>query len=155
MEIETRGPMEQKTSPIKPWVIWTLMTFVVCAAAAGVGFDIYRRAAGMRAATISAASVLAVRPGVRTKAVVRLEGPAGLNTYSGDLLESDDGVNYRETPDRIRVALSGDTAVAMGGASDIKRGAVVQVAGAMDGARTLHATQIVILSGYVRVPKRR
>jgi hypothetical protein len=43
----------------------------------------------------------------------------------------------------------------MGGASDIKRGAVVQVAGAMDGARTLHATQIVILSGYVRVPKRR
>jgi hypothetical protein len=49
------------------------------------------------------------------------------------------------------VALSGDTAVAMGGAADIKRGAVVQVAGAMDSAHTLHATQIVILSGYVRI----
>ena len=145
--------MQQKTSPIKPWVIWTLMALVGCAAVAAVGFDIYRRAGGMRAATASAAAVLSVRSGTRTRAVVRLEGPAGLNAYSGDLLESGDGVSYRETPDRIRVALSGDTAVVMGAAADIKRGAVVQVTGAMDSAHTLHAAQIVILSGYVRVDK--
>ena len=133
------------------WILWTLVILIGIASVGAIGFDIYRRAGGMRAATATAASVLATQPGASVKAVVRLEGAAERNTYSAELLESSDGTEYRITPSHVRIALSGDTAVVMGGAADIKPGAVVQVAGSMDGAHTVHASQIVILSGFVHL----
>ncbi len=137
--------------PLRPWTLWALIVCISLGVAFPIGLNIYRRAGGMRATTTSAAAVLSARPGVHIKAVVRLEAAAGLNAYSAELLESSDGMVFHETPSQIRVALAGDSAVIMGGAADIHPGAVVQVSGAMDGAHTLHATQVVILGGYVRV----
>jgi len=142
---------ESRKFPLRREVLWVLVVLTGVVAIGAIGFDISRRSTGMRAATTTAASVLAARPGASVSVVVRLEGLAAPNTYAAELLESSSGTKYRETNTRIRVALSANTAVAMGGAADIKAGTVVQAAGAMDAARTLHASQIVILSGYVHV----
>jgi len=47
--------------------------------------------------------------------------------------------------------VAADTTVIMGAADDIKPGAVLQVSGMTDATHALHARQVVILSGYVRV----
>lgn len=105
----------------------------------------------MRAASTPAASVMASRTGAAIKAVVRIESQTGPNAHSAELLESAGGTGYRGTASHIRVALGANTSVIMGAPGDIKPGAVIQANGAIDSARTLHADQIVILSGFVRV----
>jgi hypothetical protein len=131
--------------------LWGVAIVVGIVAVGAIGFDIARRAGEMRAASTPAASVLASRTGAAIKAVVRIESQTGPNAYSAELLESAGGTDYRGTASHIRVALGANTSVIMGASGDVKRGAVIQTNGAIDSARTLHADQIVILSGFVRV----
>jgi hypothetical protein len=140
-----------KSSAFRQRLIWTLALLACCATLARIGVDVYRRAGGMRAAASSAAATLAAAPGARITAVVRLDTAAGPNNYIAEVLESRDGADYHSTHTLIRIALARDTAVIMGGAADVRPGAVVQVSGTADELHTLHAQRIVILSGYVRV----
>jgi len=140
----------QDSTP-RQWVLWTLVFVIGVAAAGAVALDVYRRSGGMRPTMSPIAAVLAATRGSTVKAVIRLEGHAGKNTYSAALLEGNNGADYRTTQSHIRVALSADTALVMGGVADIKPGAVVQVTGTMDSEHALHASQIVILTGFVHL----
>jgi hypothetical protein len=146
-------PPVQKNGPpaLTQRLIWTLAILACLAAVARIGFDVNRRAGGMRTVTATAASILAAAPGARIKTMVRIERATGPNSYAAEVLESRDGVNYHPTPTHIRVVLGGDTAVVMGGVADIAPGAVIQLSGKTDDAHTLHAKKVVILSGYVRI----
>ena len=141
---------ESVVSPRRKWLLWALTGSVVLAAGSAIVFDVTRRAASMRPATARAAAVLAARPNTSVTAVVRLQGPEA-GTYLAELLESVGETTYRETPTLIHVALSADIRVVMGSRGDIRPGAIVQVAGTIDGQHTLHASRMVILSGYVRL----
>jgi hypothetical protein len=145
------GPSVSRSRSV---VAWTALGLAVIIAAAAIVFDVARRAGGMQAATTSAAKVLSARPGARINAVVRLLANEQNNIWPARLLESAGATTYRETPDRIRIALGADTGVVMGSGADIRTGAVVQASGAMDDTHLLHATRIVILTGYVRVVAR-
>jgi hypothetical protein len=120
-----------------------------------IGFDVYRRAHAMRPVTVAAATILAATPGERINAMVRIENSTAADVYTAVLLESSGGADYTETPTHMRIVLDAATAFIMGGAADIKPGAVVQVSGETDATHTLHARKVVILSGYVRVDPRR
>jgi hypothetical protein len=139
------------SSASKHPLIWTLALLACCATVGRIGFDVYRRAGAMRTATAAGASILAAKPGARINAVVRLENAAGSNIYSAEVLESRDGADYHATSMHIRVALASDAALSMGGAADIRPGAVIQLSGTIDGVQTLHANKVVILTGYVRI----
>ena len=135
----------------KPSRLWTLATLVVIVAIGAAARDVARRAGSMQAAATPAATLLGAPVGSRVESVVRLERAVGDAAYDADILESVSGTSYRVTPTHIRVALASDTAVVMGANTDIKAGAVVQVSGAMEASHTVRASQIVILSGYVRI----
>lgn len=129
-----------------------LAFLIAAAAAAALLLDIPRRAAEMRPADTRAASVLSARPGTNLKAVVRLQEGEGADTYRAELLESaGDGTTYRDTPRTIDIAFSPATAFLMGSSRDIKRGAIIEATGAIDGAHKLQVRRIVVLNGYVRV----
>jgi hypothetical protein len=130
--------------------LWGLAILGLIGLMVAIGFDIARRAGAMRPATTTAASVLSAGPRARIKVVVALENSSG-NTYGAQILESRDASHYRPTPAHLRIALAADTKVVMGSALDLKPGAIVQADGEMDGSGTLHAHQIVILTGYVQV----
>jgi hypothetical protein len=142
---------DRPTSDLKRRGLWSLAILVGIGAVAGIGHDIARRAGAMRPATTTAAAVFSAQPGAHIKLVARVDHSVSLNTYAAQLLESRAEGSYRVTPERLRIALSADTSVVMGSAADLQPGAVVQASGALDGARTLQARQIVILTGYVRI----
>ena len=142
---------DSKTPKLMRRALWALAIVAGVSALGAIGFDIARRAGGMRPATTTVASALSAQPNARIKVVAKLENSVGLNAYSAELLESHDGSTYRVTPAHIRIALAADTSIVMGTAADLRPGAVVQASGAMDGTRTLHARQIVVLTGMVRI----
>jgi hypothetical protein len=116
-----------------------------------IGIDVMRRAGKMQAATSSVAAVKQAQPGQKVKTVVRLVELASPGVYAARILESADGSVYRETPAALRIAYGGDTSVVMGAASDIRAGAIVQAIGPMENGDTLRASQIVFLSGFVKI----
>src|ERR1700733_7813838 len=132
-------------------LLWILIIVVGLAAVAAIGFDVMRRASTMRASTTGVASVLALRPGEHVRVVVRLGALVAANVRDAEILESRDGANYHATRSHVRIALNADTAIVMGGVADIRPGALVQIAGESDAEHVLHASQIAILNGFVRM----
>ncbi len=137
--------------PVKPWMLWVLATLVVIAALGGIAFDVARRAGSMHVAATDTSALLNAPAGAPVKAVLHLGSAAGINIYDAEILDSVNTTTYRGSRSRIRIALSPDTSVVMGAGADVKPGAVVQASGTMAASHTLRASQIVILTGYVRV----
>ena len=69
----------------------------------------------------------------------------------GKLLEKKDETHYARTANAADVIYGKETAFVMGKAEDVRAGALVHVTGKIAADRTVQATQIVILTGYVQV----
>ena len=69
----------------------------------------------------------------------------------GKLLEKQDETHYARTVNQAEVVWGKDTALVMGKAEDIHTGATVHVMGKVADDHSVHAQQIVILTGYVQV----
>jgi len=91
-----------------------------------------------------------LNPGDEAKLVLELTATEA-NSIEGRVLEKIDETNYRRTNDTSRVSYDSTTRLVMGKASDVHNGAVVHVTSKMGNDRVLHASQIVILTGYVKV----
>ena len=85
-----------------------------------------------------------------TKIVVEVVEASGGRVH-GKLLEKKDETHYARTADFADVVWGNETAFVMGKSEDVCAGAVVHVTGKMAADRTVQASQIVILSGYVQV----
>jgi hypothetical protein len=132
-------------------LLWTVLLLITGAiAVAAIGLDVARRATGMEAARTSAAAVMAAKPDRATKAVVMLGPSPAPSVFDATVLESN-GANYRETATHIRVVRAADATIVMGTAADLKPGAIIQANGMIDAAHTLHARQVVVLTGYVHI----
>jgi hypothetical protein len=137
---------------MRNWGLLGLAILLAVAAGVAIFTDIPRRAMEMRPADTRAAAVLNAKPGTTLRAVVRLEDGEGANTYRAELLESaGDGTTYRDTPNRIEIALSPAASFVMGSPRDIKSGAIIEASGAIDGTHRLHVNRIVVLNGFVRM----
>jgi hypothetical protein len=109
------------------------------------------KAMGMKAETTAGSSQAQRKTGDEAKLVLELTGVKASTSIDGTVLEKQTETVYRRTSEKTTVAFDSSTPVVMGKASDIHDGAVVHVTAKMAGDRTLHAEQIVILTGYVKV----
>ena len=84
--------------------------------------------------------------------VAEVSGGGGSEGHlRGKLLEKQDETHYTRTANQAEVTWRKGTALVMGKAEDIHAGAVVHITGKMSTDRSVRATQIVILTGYVQV----
>jgi hypothetical protein len=86
--------------------------------------------------------------GTSVDVMLRLQSVEGAQV-KGALLEKRGGA-YADVGSEVEVRLTPNTGVVMGGPADIKRGAVVQIAGVMDDRHIVVARQVVVLTGYVK-----
>jgi len=132
----------------------TRIWIVVLIALAALSFFAMRRsmrkAAQMRAdTTVAAASPL--KAGDEVKAVLEITAASPAASVEGNALEKQTETVYKRTGSTMKIAFDSATPVVMGKASDIHEGAVVHVTAKMGTDHLLHASQIVILTGYVKV----
>jgi len=95
--------------------------------------------------------------GSDVKAVVRIDSITGNQFVAALLRRQTDSVYCllpRGPDSEISVAFGPKTSIVMGKTHDIAKDAVVQVAGKVDEKHIVQAAQIVILTGYVRVPEK-
>ncbi len=108
----------------------------------------------MRMQTAAAASddqlLTTAQPGSQLKADVELTS-AGDGKAEGLVLDKQSETVYRRTRVVVQIDFAAATKLVMGSASDIRKGAVVHVSGTVAQDRSLQASQIVILTGYVSV----
>jgi hypothetical protein len=109
------------------------------------------RAMKMRAESMAPGSVQKWKPGQQAKIVLELTAVHEGARAQGRLLEKQTETQYRQTPTLVRVAYDSATSVVMGKAADIRVGAAVRVTGTVQSDQTLKASQIVVLTGYVKV----
>jgi hypothetical protein len=148
-----RGVQANTSFSFRSWLTGSLCIVVTIVTVGAIGFDVMRRAEGMRIAGTSAKSLLSARAGTHVKAVLRVETEADGGTFAAEILQSTQGAEYRETGTQIRLALSSGTRFIMGASPDVKSGAIIEVDGAMDGGDTLRAAKIVVLNDYVHLTR--
>jgi hypothetical protein len=135
---------------------WVIFLSVLACVAVWAIRGVLVRAQQMSTADTSASTFASSPPGSLAKAVVRLDSVKG-KELKGTLLEKQSDTVYllpsERTPIVIAV-LTPDTSVVMGKPQDIADGAVVQLAGTIDANHVLQTSQVVILTGYVRVSQK-
>ena len=109
------------------------------------------RAMKMKTETLAPAVANQLRPGESAKLVLELTTVDAGMSAQGRLLEKQSETSYKRTPELLRVVYDAATPVVMGKPADIHTGGVVYVSGQVQRDRTVQATQIVVLTGYVTV----
>ena len=132
---------------------WVIFLAALAAVAVWAVRGVWVRAQQMSTADTTASAFASIAPGSSAKAVVRLDSVKG-NELKGTLLERQSDTVYHlpsATTRPVIAVLTPDTSVVMGRPQDIAVGAVVQLAGTIGANHVLQPTQVVILTGYVRV----
>jgi hypothetical protein len=109
------------------------------------------KAMGMRAESSVGASPQPLKVGDEVKLVLEVTGVAEAATVEGNVLAKESETVYRRTSNTAKIGFDTETPVVMGKVADVRAGSVVHVAAKMGADRVLHASKIVILTGYVKV----
>jgi len=128
---------------------------VLLAALALLAFFAMRRSLGkamqMNSDPTASASMAQLKAGSEAKVVLEVTSIAQAVSIEGNVLEKQSETVYRQTGSTIKIAFDAATPVVMGKASDVHAGAVVHIKAKMGDDRVLHAEQVVVLTGYVKV----
>jgi hypothetical protein len=109
------------------------------------------KAMSMKAETTVTGSLPQLKPGEEAKVVLEVIRVAPYTSVEGNVLDKETETIYRRSSKTIKIAFDASTPVVMGKASDVHEGAVLHSTAKMGDDRVLHAEQIVILTGYVKV----
>lgn len=109
------------------------------------------KAMQMKAETTAAAAIPQLKAGDEAKIVLEVTGVAAAASVEGNVLEKQTETVYRRTGKTAKIAFDAATPVVMGKTPDVHPGAVVHVTAKVGDDHALHAEQIVILTGYVKV----
>jgi hypothetical protein len=146
--------LEPKSTVRSAILQWALFLILLAAAAGAATWSVLDRAGHMRLANTPSEAFLTTRPGKTANAVVCLNRVRN-RELSGTLLQRVSETVYHRPPIQsaltVEAVLTPQTTVVMGRPEEIVDGAVVQIAGTLDSNHVLHASQIVILTGFVRV----
>lgn len=132
-----------------------VLVLVVIVIAGFIASDIAQRARAMRVPQVPAALIAKAGPGARIEPVVKLDAPAARSGYAAEMLQSIGPADFRTSGLRLEIVVDPAVSFVMGGASDLKPGAVAQVRGTLDSGHRLHADRIVLLTHVVRVTGQR
>jgi hypothetical protein len=128
---------------------------ILLVALALLSFLAMRRGMGkamrMQADTTAANSSSQLKPGDEAKVVLEITSVTPAANIEGHVLEKQSETVYHRTPNTLKILFDATTPIVMGKASDINQGAVVHITAKMAADHALHAGQIVILTGYVKV----
>ena len=144
---------DSKPEGISQVLRWVLFLVLLAVAMGWAVRTVRARAATMKTADTSGEAFQASAAGTGAKVVVRVEQVEGQALKATLLERVSDAVYRRPHGDggMVSAVISPGTPVVMGRAPDIVPGAVVQLVGTLDSHHTLLASQVVILTGYVRV----
>ena len=111
------------------------------------------RAMQMSAETTSSSSFSQLKDGDEVKLVLEITAVTPSASLEGNRLEKQTETVYRRTGHTARIAYDAETPIVMGKPPDVHAGEVVHVTAKIKTGSdpALHATQIVVLTGYVQV----
>lgn len=109
------------------------------------------RAQRMKVQQATGAQVARLKPGDAAKVVLELTSVQAEASAAGRVLEKQSETVYQRSATDVHVMFRADTPVVMGKIADVHPGAIVHVSATVGEDRALHASQIVILTGYVQV----
>lgn len=109
------------------------------------------KAMGMNAETTASNSLPQLKPGEEPKVLLEVTHVTASASVEGNVLEKETETVYHRSSKTIKIAFDAATPVVMGKASDVHEGAVLHITAKMGEDRALHAGQIVVLTGYVKV----
>lgn len=127
-----------------------LLSVAFIAAMAWAGWDTMKRASGMTPKGMNATAYAKAAPTASARLVIEVLSLGDAGRFSGRLLEERGG-HYRLTPVSVEAELTPDSAFVMGGISDIKPSAVLQISGRFDDRHRVRVARAVVLTGYVTV----
>ncbi|HEY0760093.1 MAG TPA: hypothetical protein VGD59_12645 [Acidisarcina sp.] len=133
---------------------WAAFVLVLVLASGLVLRDVLSRGDRMRVADMQPSAYSSLAAGSSVKAVVHLERVSGASVEATLLRKIDDTSYALPRPGsaaRVTAVLNPDASVVMGAPAALVAGAIVQLAGRIDSAHTLHVEQVVILTGYIRI----
>jgi hypothetical protein len=144
---------DSKAEGISQTLRWVLFLVLLAVAMGWAVRTALARAAMMKTADTPAERLQASAAGTGAKVVVRVDRIEG-QALKATLLERVTDAVYRRPNGGggvLSAVVGPETPVVMGNVEDIVPGAVVQLAGTLDSHHTLLASQVVIVTGYVRV----
>ncbi len=89
--------------------------------------------------------------GESIKVVVRIDQRAADGSVSATLLQQTGSQQYRATGQTLQLSLAGDLQVAMGGASDLTTGAIIEAVGVVTSTNATTVHQVTVLTNFVTV----
>jgi hypothetical protein len=112
----------------------------------------FRSAKSMSASAASEEDIFVhANAGDTVKVVLEIEASSTEDSIRGKLLQKETEKIYLRTKAQITVQSNAQTKMVMGKQSDIHPEAVVHVTGVLKKDRSIDASQIVILTGYVEI----
>ncbi|MFY9844281.1 MAG: hypothetical protein WA718_01850 [Terriglobales bacterium] len=112
------------------------------------------KAMRMQAETTPALFLSKLKPGQVAKIVLEVTAVAPAASVEGSVLDKESETVYHRTANSMKILFDATTPVVMGKSEDIHPGAVVHITARMASDNMVHANQIVILTGYVKVKAR-
>ncbi len=132
--------------------VWVAIISVIVLLAAFMAWSSFRSAQSMSTAAASDEDAFTrAAPGDAVKLVVEIEKSTAEGVIQGKLLQKQTEKIYLRTSTSVTVQSSSQTKMVMGKQEDVRPAAVVHVTGTLKKDRSVDATQIVILTGYVDI----
>jgi hypothetical protein len=142
--------MEEQEGTRTLWRWLALIAMVVLLASLAV-WKAARASRSMSAAAENEQQFAQTAPGTKTKIVVEIKEVTREGKIQGKLLQKQSEEIYARTKTAATVRFGDATSIVMGKRSDVHAGAIVHVTGTARADGSVAASQIVILTGYVRV----
>jgi hypothetical protein len=132
--------------------VWTAILSATVLLAALLVWGSFRSAKLMSTAAASDEDMfIHAAPGDTVKLVLEIEQSSSEGSIRGKLLQKETEKVYLRTNTPVTVQSNSQTKMVMGEQSDIHPAAVVHVTGRLKKDRSVDASQIVILTGYVEI----
>jgi len=136
------------TRRVWPWVALAAIVVLLIALAL---WKSARSSTTMSAAASDDQQFAQTTPDSVTKLVLQIEDASAEGTFRGNLLRKKTEEIYLRTATTLTVHFVPKTSIVMGKHADLHSGAIVHVTGTVLKDRSIDATQLVILTGYVQV----
>lgn len=127
-----------------------LLGITFLGAMAWAGWDTMKRSGSMVPKGMSATAVAKADPNTSARLIMEVLSVGAGGQFSGRVLEAHGG-RYRISPVPVEAQMTAESAVMMGGVTDIKPRAVLQLSGRFDDSHRVRVARAVVLTGYVTI----
>ncbi|MDQ1408118.1 MAG: hypothetical protein QOG55_3747 [Acidobacteriaceae bacterium] len=143
---------QNTTGNVRTPSAWAAILSVIVVITALLVWGSFRSAKSMSTAAASDEDIfIHATPGDVVKVVLEIETASTEGSLRGKLLQKETEKIYRRTNTQVTAQSGAQTKIVMGKQTDIHPAAVVHLTGVLKKDRSVDASQIVILTGYVEI----